>query len=122
MKPGRYCINVFSIFVALIFIASPGWVWCGETSSGKIRPLSDEDREKLAVLGEGVVGKALPALPLTGIRKLIPLMTGEWVYRITAGANRGDLQTESITRPPELPRSCCEKNLRVESQTLYLLS
>ena len=98
MKWERYGISAFSILLALIFMASPGWVCCGEAPSGKILPLSDEDREKLSVLGEGVVGKALPAHPLTDIRKLMPLMTGEWVYRITAGANRGDLQTDSIGR------------------------
>ena len=98
MKWERYYMSAFSILVALVFTASPDWVCCGEARSGKTLPLSSEDREKLSVLGEGVVGKALPAHPLTDIRKLMPLMTGEWVYRITAGANRGDLQTDSIGR------------------------
>ena len=96
MKSGRYLKVAFALFVGVLWIGLPSFVLCGEKVSGKIIQLSDKDRETLAVLGDGVVGKALPALPLASVKDLMPLMTTEWVYRITAGGNRGDLQTDSI--------------------------
>ncbi|MCJ7809599.1 MAG: hypothetical protein MUP26_04975, partial [Desulfobulbaceae bacterium] len=63
MKSGRYLKVAFALFVGVLWIGLPSFVLCGEKVSGKIVQLSDKDRETLAVLGDGVVGKALPALP-----------------------------------------------------------
>ena len=60
--------------------------------------LTEKDREALALLGEGVVGKALPAVPLQDTARLMPLNEGEWTYRITSGAHEGTRQQAVISR------------------------
>jgi len=73
-------------------------VVCEDPSSGVALELTKSDREALAILGEGVVGKALPAVPLHDTAQVMPLREGEWVYRITAGANKGTRQQVAIAK------------------------
>jgi hypothetical protein len=96
MKSERYFKMAFSLFIGMLWISFSGIALCGEPTSGKIFQLSDKDREALKILGEGVVGKAVPARPVVSIKDLMPLMNGDWVYKITAGKNRGGEQTDSI--------------------------
>ena len=67
--------------------------------SGKIIELQAEDREALAVLGRGVVGKALPAEPISDTARLMPLKEGKWTYRVLAGDHKGMNQEDIIARP-----------------------
>lgn len=98
MKSEPYFKMAFSLFIGMLWISFSAIALCGEPTSGKIFQLSDKDRENLKILGESVVGKAMPARPVVSIKDLMPLMNGEWVYRITAGKDRGDEQTDSIGR------------------------
>ena len=71
---------------------------CEERSFGKVVQLDDSDREALAILGDGVVGKALPAWPIKDTAGLMPLREGEWTYRITAGDREGTRQVAAISK------------------------
>ena len=82
--------------VILLGFSLPG---AGETSPvGVVLELNKNDRDVLATLGQGVVGKALPAFPLGSPAQLMPLREGEWVYRITAGEHKGREQKAVISR------------------------
>jgi len=61
-------------------------------------PLSDAVRSELAALGDGVVGEPLPAAPIEDPARLRHLADGTWLYRIVAGANRGQQQTVRVER------------------------
>jgi len=67
--------------------------------SGKIIELKAEDKEALAILGKGVVGKALPAKPVVDTARLMPLNEGKWTYRVLAGDHKGTNQEDIIARP-----------------------
>lgn len=69
---------------------------CEPSSSGHVLELNATDRNALAVLGNGVVGKALSARPLGNVAELLPLREGEWVYRITAGEHEGVHQQVTV--------------------------
>jgi hypothetical protein len=60
--------------------------------------LKQSDRDALALLGKGVVGKALPACPLHDTEGLMPLREGKWAYRITAGEHAGTRQETAISK------------------------
>jgi hypothetical protein len=62
---------------------------------GKVIPLSDEIRKDLALLGEGVVGKALPAPIVTDVAQYRNLGGGTWEFQIVAGNDKGKTQRES---------------------------
>jgi hypothetical protein len=64
---------------------------------GKVVPLSAEDQEALALLGEGVVGKALPAHPIEDAGKLLDLQAGPHTFRIVSGKDKGKMQVETYT-------------------------
>ena len=82
--------------VVLLGFSLPG---AGESSpAGVVLELTKRDRDVLATLGKGVVGKALPAFPLGSPAQLMPLREGEWVYRITAGEHKGREQKAVISR------------------------
>ena len=67
--------------------------------SGKIIELQAEDKAALAILGKGVVGKALPAKPIADTARLMPLNAGKWTYRVLAGDHKGTNQEDIIERP-----------------------
>lgn len=71
---------------------------CESSRDGVVLELNKRDRDVLALLGQGVVGKALPAFPLGDTSQLMPLREGEWVYRITAGEHKGREQKADISR------------------------
>ena len=64
----------------------------------------------------------LPALPVANIKELMPLMPGEWVYRVTAGKAQGDSgrlhrevekrgQKKLWRRMVRMPRRACEPHI-----------
>ena len=64
--------------------------------------LPPEVAADLALLGEGVVGKALPAPPIEDLRSYANPGPGEWDYEIAAGGKEGQkVRTESYKRLPD---------------------
>ncbi len=64
---------------------------------GKVVPLSAEDQKAVALLGEGVVGKALPAYPIEDAGKFLDLQAGPHTFRVVSGKDEGKLQVETYT-------------------------
>jgi hypothetical protein len=64
---------------------------------GKVVPLSAEDQKALALLGEGVVGKALPAQPIEDAGKFLDLKAGPHTFKIVAGKDQGKTQVETYS-------------------------
>ena len=87
------------IFLGSMSIVGAPWKAYGDSVSGKIIKLQAEDREALAILGKGVVGKALPAKPITDTARLMPLNEGKWTYRVLVGDHKGTNQEDIIARP-----------------------
>ena len=61
-------------------------------------PLPEDAADMLSLLGEGVVGEALPARPIDDPARLRHLATGTWVYRLTAGPHKGQTQRVRVER------------------------
>jgi hypothetical protein len=68
------------------------------TSDAPLVSLSPETRDALSPLGDGVVGPALPAAPITEPTKLYHLQPGHWEYRVLDGANKGQVEQVDIER------------------------
>lgn len=68
----------------------------GGSTSGKVIHLQEVDTNAVAVLGEGVVGKALPAVPITDTARLMPLRPGKWTYGVLAGEHKDTHQEDTI--------------------------
>lgn len=63
-------------------------------------PLSKDDRKRIERdLGDGVVGRALPATPITDPSSLFPLESGRtWTYKTTHGPHKGRSETYSLSK------------------------
>src|SRR4029453_12906720 len=68
----------------------------GSAPAGPPLPASLAGNELLQVLGEGVIGSAESAPPLRDPRRIARWETGQWQYRITSGARRGQTEVESL--------------------------
>jgi hypothetical protein len=98
MKFSRIMKNLWlALPMAIFLLGSYSPVMCEDPSSGGVPALTAEGREALAILGEGVVGKALPSVPLLDTALLMPLRKGKWVYRITGGTQKGARQHAAIS-------------------------
>lgn len=64
----------------------------------KVIPLSPKSSKDLTILGEGVVGKALPAHPMIDPEKYLNLGPGIWEFEIVAGKTKGKMQKESYAK------------------------
>ena len=64
---------------------------------GKVVPLSGEDRKAVALLGEGVVGKALPAHPIEDVGEFLTLQAGPHTFKVVAGKDEGKTQVDTYT-------------------------
>jgi len=68
-------------------------------AQGVVLKLPLEDRQMIdAQLGPGVLGKALPGLPIEDVLTYFPLEEKTSVYQVTAGPNNGKRQTLSVGR------------------------
>jgi len=103
MASGIYRVGLFFMAVVLLgsmfIVAAPSKTYGEDSVSGKIIELQGEDKEVLAILGKGVVGKALSAKPITDMARLMPLKEGTWTYRVLAGDHKGTNQEDIIARP-----------------------
>jgi hypothetical protein len=74
----------------------------GTEPVGPMIPLPPEIAKDLAMLGEGVVGKAVPAPPMEDFRDYLNLGPGTWEYHIVAGGDDGaKVRTESYEKMPD---------------------
>ena len=96
-RPGL--LIMVMIFFGSIYIGGALSRAYGGSVSGKIIELKAEDKKALAILGKGVVGKALPAKPIADTARLMPLKEGKWTYRVLAGDHKGTNQEDLIARP-----------------------
>lgn len=86
-----------AILACLAFHAdgSPRSTWAAD---GPAIPLPAEDQKVIdAQLGPGVVGEALPSLPLEDPSIYFPLETRTASYLVTSGPNKGKTQTLQVT-------------------------
>lgn len=68
-------------------------------AQGVVLPLPAADQQKLtAQLGAGVVGNALPSLPITDPTIYFPLQNTTPTYQVTAGPNTGQTQTLGLVK------------------------
>src|SRR4029453_12629180 len=84
--------------VAAIVVASGSlFVISTRKVSAQVASPSVAGIELLQVLGEGVVGEPESARTLSHFSTLARWQTGEWRYRITSGARRGETGVEDLT-------------------------
>ncbi|MBW2709857.1 MAG: hypothetical protein JRD04_11445, partial [Deltaproteobacteria bacterium] len=92
----RIVLPALLITTILMGFSSPAF--CEDASAGAVVELNKIDRDALAILGKGVVGKALPAWPIKDTARLMPFRKGKWTYQITAGDREGKRQVMSISK------------------------
>ena len=82
----------------MILLVSTGTV---RAADGKVIPLTDELKKALAPLGEGVVGKAIPAPVIHDPAKTIGMREGTFEFQFTKGAkDAGKNHNEVYTKLP----------------------
>jgi hypothetical protein len=65
-------------------------------------PLPADVAKDLELLGKGVIGKALPAPPITNVREYLSLGPGEWEYEIVHGGKDGKkVRAEHYEKMPD---------------------
>ena len=91
--------TILILLGAALVVGGPSTGNGGGSTSGKVIHLQEADAKAVSVLGEGVVGKALPAAPIADTARLMPLRCGKWTYRVLAGEHRDTHQEDTIGRP-----------------------
>lgn len=89
-----------AVVAASMFCLAFIWSTSHTMAAENVIPLSAEDQKALSLLGKGVVGRAVPAQPITDPVKLFGLKPGEWKYQITDGKRYGHIQAEMLTQTP----------------------
>ena len=70
-----------------------------QEKEGTVIQLPARDRTFLeAILGKGVVGKAVAGVTISDPMKFFPLENGIWIYRITSGKDRDKSEQHLLTR------------------------
>ena len=103
MRLKKVCTPGFLILAVILLgsmsmVGAPSKAYEEDLISGMIIELQGEDKDALAILGKGVVGKALSAKPITDTARLMPLEEGKWTYRVLAGDQKGTNQEDKIER------------------------
>jgi len=73
-------------------------------AQGVVLPLPPEEQQQItALLGPGVVGKALPSKPIADASVYFPFQDKTLTYQVTSGSNTGNTQMLSLakTRRPD---------------------
>jgi hypothetical protein len=94
----RNRIILMTLLTAAILVGAPSLGVCEGPCGDPVLELKQSDRDALALLGKGVVGKGLQACPLHDTANLMPLREEKWTYRITAGDHKGSRQEASISK------------------------
>ena len=87
------------VVLALLFSVGLGTAPLARASAadGTVLPLPPEDQQELnARLGPGVVGQALPSVPITDVSVYFPLQERTVTYQVTAGKNTGKIQQLAV--------------------------
>jgi hypothetical protein len=63
-------------------------------ADGQVIPMSAENSKDMKLFGEGVVGKAVAAKPLTDLAHAAAVGEGTWEFKIVAGDDEGKSTTE----------------------------
>src|SRR5215510_5018717 len=105
---------------AIVFVLGSASAMIPERSSAQVASPSLAEIELLQVLGDGVVGSAESAHRLSGFERLARWQTGEWRYRITSGARRGETEVESLASVSVTARGETWKRTIGQEATLYL--
>lgn len=119
-----------ALLISAMFIGAPPLAVSEESCDAPVLELKQSDRDALALLGKGVVGKALPACPLHDTEDLMPLREGKWTYRITAGDREGTRQEAAISKTKgnqnlwhrSIARDCTDFYSFDEKGTIKLIS
>lgn len=77
---------------------TPSKAYAGDISLGTVLELGEADRNAVAILGKGVVGRALPARPIADAAHLMPLVPGRWIYRVLTGDPSDQAQEDVMAR------------------------
>ena len=81
---------------SLLTFLTAGWlVAAAAAATDPVIPLDPAIAKELAPLGKGVVGKAVPAPPITDAAKYLHLGAGEWKYDIVHGGDDAKVRVES---------------------------
>lgn len=81
---------VCTLAMALVFAAS---------AQSQVLPLPAADQQRMdALLGAGVIGKALPSAPIDDPTRYFPLQEKSPSYRVTSGKHAGETQTLSVAK------------------------
>jgi hypothetical protein len=100
MKPASYRPWLFCILLTWLAIstASPHFARANDAA---VIPLPADVAKDLELLGKGVVGKALPAPPITNVHEYANLGSGTWEYKIVHGGKEGEeVRKESYEKLP----------------------
>jgi hypothetical protein len=73
-------------------------------AAGDVIPLSAESKKELALLGEGVVGKPVPAVAIGDPAKFSALRPGVFTYKVVGGDKKGKTYTETFKQIPATER------------------
>jgi hypothetical protein len=114
MKP----FNTSVLAVFLIMIGIQGLF----ADTGKVIPLPGGDKAILEqVLGNGVVGKAIPAMPIAYTSQYIHLQDASWTFRYTSGEKKGEDVIQTLS---ELKRDTSHNSWRysVGHEIVYFLN
>jgi hypothetical protein len=118
--PAMPVVRIACVVAAVAFV-------CGSITGLLTVPVSAQavspslaGNELLQVLGEGVIGSGESALPLRDPRRIARWETGQWQYRITSGARRGQTEVESLALISATARGETWKRTIGEDSTLYL--
>lgn len=88
----RIPTTLSSILLSILISLSATVANTTAKAEGRIIPLPPEIAKNLELLGEGVVGKAVPAPDFKDADKMLNIGPGEWKYKIVAGGKDGALQ------------------------------
>jgi hypothetical protein len=84
-----------AVVALAVSVATAGAAW----AQGQVLPLPAADQQKLdAMLGAGVVGKALPSAPIEDPTHYFPLQEKTPSYRITSGKHAGETQVLNVQK------------------------
>jgi hypothetical protein len=93
----RILLRTSLVAVASVaFLSTPA-----AAEADKVIPLRGETQQDVALLGDGVVGKALPAPTLTDPAAYLNLGGGVWEFKIVSGKDKGKTQKESYKKEAE---------------------
>ena len=112
--------RIVGTFVALAFAAGSVAGIAPATVSGQVVSPSESGTELLRALGDGVVGSPESAPTLSDVSTLARWETGEWRYRITSGARRGQTEVEKLAPVGVTARGETWKRTIGRESTLYL--